>query len=378
MTAGETNDVERFARADLYDPDETGADERLALLRLNADHGVTIEEMVESRDEGRLALLAGRRVNLGGATPLSLRDIATRTDEPIELLGRIWRAVGFAEPDPDEPMYTEESLELLDLFRTASEIYGEDVTLQLARVIGSSIARIADAEVTAFVQNIAAPLAEERKELAIAQAHVQLASLNPPLARALDLAHRYHCEAALQRVALVPGAGQGKHLAVGFADLVGFASLSQTLPGRELAAAISEFESRASETVTAAGGRVIKLIGDEVMFVADDSRSGCEVALRLVEVFRDDELLPPVRGGLASGDTITQEGDYFGPVVNLAARATKIARPESVLVPEALTREMPDSADFSFRRVGARRLKGFAEPVTLYALQRSGGAIDVA
>jgi adenylate cyclase len=195
----------------------------------------------------------------------------------------------------------------------------------LARVIGSSISRIADAEVTAFVQNVAAPLAEERKELAIAQAHVQLASLNPSLAMALDLAHRYHCEAALRRVALVPGAGQGRRLAVGFADLVGFTSLSQTLPASELAAAISHFESRANETVPAARGRVIK-IGDEAMFVADDSKDGCEVALRFVEAFRDDELLPPVRGGLASVDTITQEGDYFGPVVNLAARATMIAR----------------------------------------------------
>jgi adenylate cyclase len=298
--------VEQFIEAGLYDPDAPGAEERLALLRLNAAHGVSIEEMVESREEGRLALLAGRKINLGEATPLSLRDIATRTKEPMELVARIWRAVGFAEPDPDEPMYTEASLELLDLFRIASEIYGEEVTLQLARVIGSSISRIADAEVTAFVQNVAAPLAEERQELAIAQAHVQLASLNPPLAMALDLAHRYHCEAALRRVAVVPGVGQCKRLAVGFADLVGFTYLSQTLPARELAAAISQFESRASETVTAAGGRVIKLIGDEVMFVADDSKDGCEVALRLVEAFRDDEVLPPVRGGLASGDTITQ------------------------------------------------------------------------
>jgi hypothetical protein len=196
MTSREPMGVEQFIEAGLYDPDAPGAEERLALLRLNAAHGVSIEEMVESREEGRLALLAGRKINLGEATPLSLRDIATRTKEPMELVARIWRAVGFAEPDPDEPMYTEASLELLDLFRIASEIYGEEVTLQLARVIGSSISRIADAEVTAFVQNVAAPLAEERQELAIAQAHVQLASLNPPLAMALDLAHRYHCEAA--------------------------------------------------------------------------------------------------------------------------------------------------------------------------------------
>lgn len=364
-------DAEQFVDAGLYDPDAPDAEERLALLRLNEEHGVTIQEMVESRDDGRLTLLAGRRVNLGGSTPLSLRDIATRTEEPIDTLARIWRAAGFAEPDPDEPMFTEASLELLQLFRTATEIYGEDVTIQLARVIGSSIARIADAEVTAFVQNIAAPLAQERNELAIAQAHVQLASLNPLLAKTLDLGHRYHCEAALRRVALVPGTGQGQSLAVGFADLVGFTGLSQSLPTRELAAAISEFESRAHETVTGAGGRVIKLIGDEVMFVAEGSSDGCEIALRLVEVFRNDEVLPPARGGLAFGETIAQEGDYFGPTVNLAARATKLAQPEKVLVPESLTRQVVEPSGFSFQRIGPRDLKGFREPVTLFALGRA-------
>lgn len=364
-------DVERFIQAGLYDPDAPGSDERLALLRLNAEHGVTVDEMVQSRDEGRLALLAGRRINLGGETPLSLRDIATRTGESTDLLARMWRAAGFAEPAPEEPMFSEASLQLLDLLRTASEIYGEDVTLQLARVIGSSIARIADAEVAAFVQNVAAPLAEQSDELAIAQAHVQLASLNPLLAAALDLAHRYHCEAALRRVALVPGSGRGQSLAVGFADLVGFTALSQALPSRDLAAAVSEFESRARDTVTDAGGRVIKLIGDEVMFVADEARDGCEIALRLVDAFHNDDLLPPVRSGLAWGETITQEGDYFGPVVNLAARATKLAQPENVLVPESLTQEVSHAVDLSLRRVGPRHLKGFTEPVTFYALTRA-------
>jgi adenylate cyclase len=122
----------------------------------------------------------------------------------------------------------------------------------------------------------------------------------------------------------------------------------------------------------------VKLIGDEVMFVADDAKTGCEVALRLVEEFADDELIPPIRGGLAAGPTLRQEGDYFGAVVNLAARATKIARARSVLVPETLTRELAEASAFSFRGIGARRLKGFSEPVTLCALRRGQGGVDAA
>jgi adenylate cyclase len=367
---GEETDIKELREAGLYNPGAPGADERLALLRFNIELGVSVDEMIEAPEEG-LALLGGRRVNLGSERQLSLREVAERTGESTDLLVRIWRAAGFAEPDPGEEIFTESSLELLELFKTASQIYGEDVTLQLARVVGSSVARIADAEVTAFVHNIAMPLAEARDELAIAKAHVQLASLNPALARALDLVHRYHCEAALRRIALVPGTEtEGPQLAVGFADLVGFTALSQALPTPDLATAITTFESRARDTVTGEGGRVVKLIGDEVMFVADTAEGGCEIALRLVEEFRGDDLLPPVRGGLASGETIRQEGDYFGPIVNLAARATKMARPGSVLVPEQLTKEFGDTQRFTFRRVGPRRLKGFGEPITLYSLRR--------
>jgi adenylate cyclase len=370
MTSSKGIDVEEFEAAGLYDPHAPDADDRLALLQLNARYGITIDEMIEADREGRLSLLAGERVNLGDERRLSLREVTERTGEDPELLVAIWRAAGFAVPDPDEPMVSESSLEILELFRTAAQTYGEDVTLQLARVTGSSIARIADAEVTAFAQSVAQPLAKARKELAIAETNIQLASLNPLLARALDFAHRYHCAAGIRRIALDPEAGEGHRAAIGFVDMVGYTEMSQSLPNSDLRNVIHEFESRAADTVIDAAGRVVKLIGDEVMFVADTAETGCEVALRLVEEFTDDEVIPPIRGGLAVGPTLRQEGDYFGPIVNLAARATKLAQPENVLVPESLAHEMSHASDLSFRRVGPHRLKGFAEPVTLYALHR--------
>lgn len=152
--------------------------------------------------------------------------------------------------------------------------------------------------------------------------------------------------------------------------MIGFTEMSTALPTSDLRNVIHEFESRAADTVTDGAGRVVKLIGDEVMFVAETAQAGCEIALRLVEEFADDDVVPPIRGGLAAGPTIRQEGDYFGAVVNLAARATKIARSGCVLVPETLTRELADVSSFAFRKVGSRRLKGFPESVTLYRLER--------
>jgi class 3 adenylate cyclase len=64
--------------------------------------------------------------------------------------------------------------------------------------------------------------------------------------------------------------------------------------------------------------------------------------------------------------------------VNLAARATKVARAGAVFVPETLTRDLAGKSAFSFRRVGPHRLKGFAEPVTFYSLERAAGGIGAA
>lgn len=79
--------------------------------------------------------------------------------------------------------------------------------------------------------------------------------------------------------------------------------------------------------------------------------------------------LPPARGALATGDILTRDGDYFGPVVNLAARAVKLAEPSSVLASDHTARAAPDG--YTFTSVGARPLKGFDEPVELFRLDRS-------
>ena len=368
-------DVKELQSAGLYDPGAKDADKRLALLQFNLEQGVTIEEMVAADKEGRLAFVAGERLLWGGEKRISLSEVAARTGQPVEVLAKMWRASGFADPDPDTPFFTESAVEVLSLFHMSNQIYGSDVTLQLARVIGSSLARIAEAAVSAFATNIGAPLIEANDELALARANVEVASLLPQLTRALDIGHRYHVEAAIRRVGLVPENGHSpvsKQLAVGFTDLVGFTTLSQQLSPRELAGAVADFEAEASDLITARAGRVVKLIGDEVMFVAPDAVAGCDIALSLVERFSGHDVLPPLRGGLAAGPMLTQDGDYYGPVVNLAARAARLARPGTVLVPRELKRQAEAlSSDFTFRSLGPRRVKGFRDRVRLYALRRA-------
>src|SRR5207302_3377246 len=120
------------------------------------------------------------------------------------------------------------------------------------------------------------------------------------------------------------GAATTSDLTVGFLDLVGSTALAERLAADELGALISEFERDATERVTAVDGRVVKMIGDEVMFVTNDATAACTVALEIAEQVEAHPVLPRLRGSLAAGGLVRGYGDYYGPVVNTAARAVKI------------------------------------------------------
>jgi adenylate cyclase len=109
---------------------------------------------------------------------------------------------------------------------------------------------------------------------------------------------------------------------------------------------------------------VVKLIGDEVMYVSNDPTAACEIARRLTAGLTDHPRLPPVRGGIAYGSVLSRDGDFFGAVVNLAARAVKLAEPGTVLVSD----EVRAASDLALTSIGASEIKGFDHPIELFKL----------
>ena len=120
-------------------------------------------------------------------------------------------------------------------------------------------------------------------------------------------------------------------LTVGFADLVSYTRLSQRLEQRELGVLVQRFEGLASDVVTAGGGRVVKTVGDEVLFTADAPAAAAVIALSLSEQMAVDDVVPDVRVGLAHGEVLRSLGDVYGPTVNLASRLTALAQPGTVV-----------------------------------------------
>jgi adenylate cyclase len=129
------------------------------------------------------------------------------------------------------------------------------------------------------------------------------------------------------------GVGTTSTMAVGFVDIVGYTGQSKTLTDSELVHWVENFENEMTRTVVDLGGRVIKTIGDEVLFVADDPVAAAEVTLIVTERGEDPEdEFPRVRAGVAYGEVVSRLGDVYGPTVNIAARLTSVARPGKVLV----------------------------------------------
>ena len=243
-------------------------------------------------------------------------DAAAAAGIEPALASKFWIALGFPLTDDGQRVFTDDDVEALrfaaDLIRSGS--VEEEVVLQMTRTIASSIARIADAQVEVAHERARRLGAGDDGGILVDQVVIER------MPWILGYVWRRHVMAAYRRA--VETGNDDVPLVVGFADLVGFTVLAQQVPERELAQIVDRFTSLAYETVVSLGGRVVKTIGDEVMFSVDSARAAVEIGLSLSERHRDDEELSDVRVGIASGDVLDHDGDLYGPPVNLASRIT--------------------------------------------------------
>lgn len=354
------------------------AEHQEALERVRAllhGAGVSDEEIAAAESEDVIDLLVADRMLFPAGPRYTQRQVADLTGFPLELLRRFWRALGFLDVEEDERVFTDMDIEALRLFQEilASGLSDVESSVRLARVIGSSMARIAAAQVE---PRTTAPEPSDPVIEADVYARVAVPAL-PSMARLLEFVWRRHLQAATRRVMLLrmrgQMAGSNPVLAVGFADMVGFTLLSQHLTDEELGDVVRRFEEVSHDIVTALGGRVVKMIGDEVMFVVDGAVAAARIGVGLAEAYADDDLLSDVRVGLSVGTVVTRDGDYFGPTVNLAHRIVNIANPGTVVVSDEFWATLRSQSDEEFQAsaLRPRMLKDLGR-VQLWRLGRAG------
>ncbi len=337
--------------------------------------GATREEIERAEHEGRLALLTFDKMLMPGRPRYRFDDLVDRANADPDGARRVWRALGFPDPPPDARRFTDTDVEALvtlrDWFR--ADKFPErtiDGLVQQTRVVGASLAKVAEVQTDAVIEAL-----QQARQAGLTDE--QVAELVPEslnwdrISRLMDYTLRLQLRAALWRKYAGGEAGT-QQLSVGFVDLVGYTALSQELEQVEIAELVERFESLAYDTVAEHGARVVKTIGDEVMFVSEEPAAAARIALRLTERSAVDEVLPEARAGLACGALVAHEGDYFGPVVNLASRLVEVARPGSVLASESLHTELEHDPSFDFQRLRSRKIRdiGRVEVWLLEAVRR--------
>jgi len=367
-TVAELPDPAELERLGLYDPAAPDAEERLRLVTRVFELGATVAEAIFA---ARLDALGPLTLDLtmrpAGAT-CELDEFAADAGLDRLLVRRLWLALGLPDSGPIRLRVTPDAAGALRVVAAMTTILGEEPVFALARVVGSSMARTAEALSDTFRVAIEVPQRAGGTPYSqvVEEYSARARDLLPAFFEAIKAIFRRHLVLVSyqqwstdeQRAAVT------RELTVGFADVVGSTGTTRDLTVRELADVVRRFEEQAWSVVMRAGGRVVKVIGDEVMFVVAGPDRACEAALELVE-----RLDLPARAGLAHGPLVGLYGDYYGRTVNLAARLVDAAAPSSVVVSRAV--QAAAGARFRFEPLGELQLKGFADPVPAYTVDRA-------
>ena len=363
-------DLEALRAAGVYDPAAPDADKRLALLEFLTQEGCTVEEMEVAHARGRLFALAGDRRIRPLVGLISLREAAARLEAEPAVISRAWRTLGLPDAGLDAQLLTDADVQALGTYVEVRSFLGEETALGVARVMGAAIARITEAETSAMrVGMKSIDVAESGDELITAKAYAAVTRLVPRIGQMLDATHRQHLEATRLHFEDIDRDVEDRaafRCGIGFADLSGFTKLSQQLTLGELSQVLTIFEETATDTVQARGGRIVKFLGDAVMWVSADPENLARIAVDLTTHPRAAAAGIDVRAGLAFGRLLAQDGDYFGTPVNLASRLVSVAEPGQVLAAADLL-DVLSPAWLAVPGI-AQTLRGFDDPITPYTL----------
>lgn len=332
----------------------------------------------------RVAIKALETRLLGGERKLRRREVAAGAGVSLLSARKLWRALGFPNFGDQDVAFTERDLgalsTILDLVRAGK--LTEEAAISVTRAIGQMTDRMVVWQVEALIEDMVVqqgiPDAVARKQLVN-----ELPNLVDAMEEILLYSWRRQMNAGVQRLAVRAEAGlqaseagrEGDEddaplplaRAVGFADLVSYTSLSRRMNEKTLAQLVQRFENKCAEIISIGGGRLVKTVGDEVLYIAETPAAGAEISLALAQAFTEDEILPEARVAMVWGRILSRLGDIYGPTVNLAARLTALAEPGTVLVDEMTAAALGQDERFVLVPQTAENVRGFGEilPVRL-------------
>jgi adenylate cyclase len=302
-------------------------------------------------------------------------EIERRGGLPVDQTGMLVEAFGLRPPPPDEPAFTPEEAEVFIELRRLQEVWPPELGIQLARVYGRLLARIAQTGIQLFRLYVEPRLrADDPDRLAglraVQEAFARLLPLADPL---LTGVHRRWIEHELAQAAVSEaetGAGADAlpgtvKVAFLFCDLKDFTAFAHSEGD---AAAVEAIDRFAATVVRERGDefRMMKSLGDGFMLAYGDARPAVAAAARIIEAMREPGT-PGVHASAHQGVAVAREGDYFGSAVNLAARLLGAAGRDELMATRPVVERSGDG--FAWEPAGERKVRGVSEPVEVFRLR---------
>lgn len=287
------------------------------------------------------------------------------SDEVVALVGidreralRIWRSMGFPDTADDDRAFTGydvEALQRLDEWRAVAGVDDESI-VSITRVMAQFYAQMATWEGQLAVDTFLKDL----------DASGSVAALTTFTERLLPMLERTHIYLWRRQVAgylarrIAVGQEQllsTSEAAVGFADISGYTALTRDASEVELRRLLDDFEAAVTDAVGMNTGRVVKTIGDAVLFTAEHPAVAANIALHLLAQW--PPTAPPLRVGLASGAIVDRLGDVFGSTVNIASRLTSISALGEVLIDQNMADALADDERFQLDQNPPAAVRGY-------------------
>ncbi len=325
--------------------------------------GASPEEVDDALAKGTVPELVRNYALWGQQPDMTLADIARDLNVDVEKVRRVARAAGFTY-DIDDRVFVRDDEAMFTSFVEGSALFAPQQLLRYSRMLGDATARIAEGSMSLFMRTMdhdpEPGSADEAamEDRAITAIRVFRESVTKTIERML----LHHFVLAGERMSAMRDGQHTVEAAVGFVDLTDSTGLVVDYGARAVEPALAAFEMTSGDAAASHGGRLVKLIGDAAMFVTPDADGAVAATVEIVRAVAADDRLRGARGGVAFGELLHRDGDYFGDPVNLAARLATAAPTGVVLVDGAVAKRIGDTAVAD----GTRHLEGFTEPVEVF------------
>ena len=311
---------------------------------------------------------------IGGAPTMTMREMAQQLGVSVAEIDHFWTSCGFPKADPDSYMFTEQDAQAIGEWK---QEFGEGT---LGRTTVTSLLRAQSYMADRLVLwQLEAIVTDFQERMGLDDTSARLVVLDKIdeyidlLQSQLGYAWRRQMAYLLLNTNREVEMREGKDAAtdsyplersMGFVDMVAYTRRSSTMSGAALADLVQSFEMACRDVITTRGGRVVKTLGDAVLYVADDLLVAADIVCSIVELLKSRPEILPVRASLVHGRVVSRSGDIFGPPVNLASRLVDIA-PRGQILMDADSAKQLQAIDnkgyFAVRPATTRDLQGVGE-----------------